>query len=349
MDISVVVPTYNRADLLPLTLEAILAQTEAPCEILVVDDGSTDDTQDVLARFAPRVQAIRIANSGSIVARNVGLRAARGELVAFCDSDDLWRPAFLSRMRAVWQAEPRTQAAYSDFVLVRNGTWEAASKFSGTPAGFWDGLRDVGPGIGLFDSPITRRLLDFQPFFPSCFVARRSALLAAGGWDEGVGRVVGDDFGTALRVAELCPFGVVTEPLVGIRKHDGNYSRDTRAMALGDSLILEYALATRPSLAGMADTIRENVAHRRRIALHLAFDDCDFAAVGAIYPLIPEGGRPFSIQVKRRVAGLPAPIRSAIARFLLLLGTARSRGLRASRLPDAAQPRLSPSAASSAR
>ena len=114
-DISVVVPTYNRSHLIRETLDAILAQTHAPHEIIVVDDGSTDDTRTVLASYGERIRAISIANSGDLVARNTGLRIAQGHLVAFCDSDDLWMPGYLAEMSAQWRAEPRLLSCYSDF------------------------------------------------------------------------------------------------------------------------------------------------------------------------------------------------------------------------------------------
>lgn len=100
--VSVVVPTYNRADLIGETLERILAQTVPPAEVIVVDDGSTDDTPAVLARFGARIRVERIENSGEIDARNHGIRLARGTLIAFCDSDDLWEADHLARMVALW-------------------------------------------------------------------------------------------------------------------------------------------------------------------------------------------------------------------------------------------------------
>ena len=134
MDISVVIPTYNRADLIPFTLDSILDQTLLPREVIVVDDGSRDDTQAVLARYGDRVRSIVIPNSGSIVARNIGLRAATHPLVAFCDSDDLWLPNFLERMAALWRAEPATKVAYANFRIVRDGVWLDEAKF-GAAAG----------------------------------------------------------------------------------------------------------------------------------------------------------------------------------------------------------------------
>jgi glycosyltransferase involved in cell wall biosynthesis len=320
---SVVIPAYNRAALLPHTLQAVLSQTAPPDEVIVVDDGSTDGTADLARRFGPPVQCIGIANSGDLAARNVGLRAAGGRLVAFCDSDDLWRPEFLAGMLALWRAEPRTRAACADFVLVRDGVWDATGKFAGAPAGYWDGLRPVGPDVGVFDTPVTDRLLRFQPFFPSCLVADRQALLAAGGWDAGVGRIVGSDFATMLLLAGQPPFGVLRRPLVGIRKHAGNFSADVQAMNLGDALVLDYVLATRPALASLAGPIRASIAERRAAALDTAFARRDFAAVRRIAGLLPQAG--LAMRVKRAVAALPEPARGVLAGALLALGTARRR------------------------
>lgn len=305
MDVSVVIPTYNRADLLPLTLRSVLAQTLAPREVIVVDDGSTDGTSAVLKGYAPRVQVLGIANSGSIVARNVGLRAASGSFVAFCDSDDLWQPDFLQHMAALWQAEPRVKVAYGNFQIVADDRWAAGSKFDQAPTGFWEGLRSVGDGLAVFDEPIVGRLLAFQPFFPSALVAVRQVLIEAGGWDEGVGRTVGDDFATALRLAELHPFGVVHAASVGIRKHPGNFSADVRRMNLGDADVLEHVLATRASLAAYRAAIVESVGRRRRDALESAFAEHDFAAVRTIYAMLPRRCRSLWIRLKRLIASLP--------------------------------------------
>jgi glycosyltransferase involved in cell wall biosynthesis len=300
--VSVVVPAYNRAGLLPATLDAILRQTLPPREVIVVDDGSKDDTMAVLAGYAPAVRAIRIDNSGDLVARNIGLREAASEFVAFCDSDDVWRPEFLEGMRALFEAEPAAKFAFSDFVILRDGAWEEDPKFATATSGFWVGLRRVGPQLAVFDQSILSRLLDFQPFFPSCLVARRDFFLEVGGWDEGASRLVGCDFATALRLCEHTPFGVVERPLVGIRKHGSNISGDSMAMALGDSKVLEHVLATRPWLAPLAPSIRANIGHRRRIALELAFDRRDFAQVRAIYQMLPPEQRRARIVTKHLIA-----------------------------------------------
>lgn len=322
--VSVVVPTYNRAALLPFTLDAILAQTRPPREVIVVDDGSADDTSAVLRRYEPAVRAIRIDNSGDLAARNVGLRAATGDLVAFCDSDDLWRPAHLETMLDLWAAAPELNCAYADFQIVRDDQWQPTSKFAAAPTGFWDGLRAIAPALGVFDQPIVDRLIRFQPFFPSCLVVRRDFFLQAGGWDEAVSRIAVGDFATALRLAASAPFGVVDRPMVGIRKHGTNISGDVQVMNLGDSLVLEHVLATRPELARFAPAIRASITRRRREALDTAFARRDFAGVRTIGALLGAAGHSGGTRVKSAVAALPAPLGRIAAEVLLSVGSVRA-------------------------
>jgi hypothetical protein len=315
MSVSVIIPAYNRATLLPFTLAAVLAQVPPPDEVIVVDDGSTDGTAETAVRHAGSVRCIEINNSGDLVARNVGLRAAGGDRVAFCDSDDLWRPGFLMAMDALWRAEPGIHAAYCDFLTVRGEAWGTDAKFAAAPPGFWDGLRPAGPDAGVFDAPVVERLLAFQPLFPSCMVADRAFLLSVGGWDEGVGRTLGSDFATALLLAEHPPLGIVRRPLVGIRKHEGNFSRDVQAMNLGDAHVLESVLARRPSLLSVAPAIRASIRQRRLEAFDTAFARRDFAGARLIAGKL--GSLPPKARLKRLIAGLPEPLRGAVARAVL--------------------------------
>jgi glycosyltransferase involved in cell wall biosynthesis len=315
MSVSVIIPAYNRATLLPFTLDAVLAQMPPPDEVIVVDDGSTDGTAETAARYAGSVRCLRIKNSGDLVARNVGLEAAGAERVAFCDSDDLWRPGFLAAMAALWRAEPGLHAAYCDFLTVRGEDWGTEGKFSQAPAGFWDGLRPAGGEAGVFDTPVVDRLIAFQPLFPSCMMADRAFLLSVGGWDTSVGRTLGSDFATALLVAQHPPLGIVRQTLVGIRKHAGNFSRDVQAMNLGDAFILEHLLATRPSFLAFAPAIRASIRRRRLEAFDTAFARRDFDGVRQIGNLL--GELPAKARLKRLIAGLPEPARGAVAGMVL--------------------------------
>lgn len=114
MNVSVVIPTYNRAHLIERTVGSVLAQETAPTEIIVVDDGSTDDTTSVLAGLDSSVTAISKVNEGGAAARNAGVAAASTDWIAFLDSDDLWRPDHLTRLLAARAATEERADLYFD-------------------------------------------------------------------------------------------------------------------------------------------------------------------------------------------------------------------------------------------
>ena len=126
--VSVVIPTYNRAPLVGQAIESVRAQRMGEFELIVVDDGSTDDTQAVLHALAaaePRLRIVRQENGGSGSARNAGVAQARATFVALLDSDDLWEPGFLTSQLAVFEAHPETGLVLSDARYV--GDWNQAS------------------------------------------------------------------------------------------------------------------------------------------------------------------------------------------------------------------------------
>jgi len=111
---SVAIVTFNHARYLPDALESALAQTLPGVEVVVVDDGSTDDTPAVLAKYAGRVRVVRQPNRGPSAARNAGVAASRGEYVAFLDADDVLAPTKLAEQTAVLAREPRAGWTYCD-------------------------------------------------------------------------------------------------------------------------------------------------------------------------------------------------------------------------------------------
>jgi glycosyltransferase involved in cell wall biosynthesis len=168
---SVVIPAYNRAGYLPATVESALKQEGAEVEVIVVDDGSTDDTAAVVERqraaWGERFRYVRQANAERCVARNHGLRLARGEFVAFLDSDDLWRPDHVRACVAALQRNTSAAAAYADHGLV-----DAEGRV----------IREHVRSASLTNDRFKRELcLKRLIIFPAEVVVRRSALDAAYG------------------------------------------------------------------------------------------------------------------------------------------------------------------------
>lgn len=117
--VSVVIPTFNRAALLRLAIETALRQTFRDFEVLVVDDGSTDDTPAVAHEYDGRIRYFRQPNRGVNAARNVAVRQARGEYIALLDSDDLWLPYALQLMAGLLGRFPDAGFVYADFLILR--------------------------------------------------------------------------------------------------------------------------------------------------------------------------------------------------------------------------------------
>lgn len=129
--ISVIVPSYNHAESLPGCLDAIFAQTYQPLEVIVVDDGSTDETQTVLTPYLDRIKLVTQENSGSNPARNAGYAASTGGLLIFCDADIVMEPAMIAQLYQALLDEPTASFAYCGFTF----GWKT---FKGVP---WDAER----------------------------------------------------------------------------------------------------------------------------------------------------------------------------------------------------------------
>lgn len=120
--ISVIIPLYNKADSIATALNSVLSQTYQDFEVVVVDDGSTDDGVAIVERYAdPRIRLIRQTNAGVSAARNKGIAEAKGAYVAFLDADDEWMPEFLAEIVALQREFPECKAQATTYVQCQNG------------------------------------------------------------------------------------------------------------------------------------------------------------------------------------------------------------------------------------
>ncbi|MDT7540208.1 MAG: hypothetical protein QOE33_112 [Acidobacteriota bacterium] len=215
--LSVVIPTWNRARLVCEAVESALAQMDAHVEVIVVDDGSTDDTAGQLARrFGTRVNVLRMPRRGGIgAARNAGAREASGELIAFLDSDDLWLPAKLDAELRVFERFPDAEAVVSDSLTFEEGRPAERTRFEGNGL-----LAATGGQV---------RSLDECPWLwghwrntiTICsFTVRRSALSRLGEplFPEDV--IAGEDWELEMRIYNECRVVVLPEVWTHIRRFD---------------------------------------------------------------------------------------------------------------------------------
>ena len=212
MKVSVVIPTYNRAHSVVDAIRSVLGQRHADLELLVVDDGSTDDTAGRVAAIADRrLRYVRGRHEGVSAARNLGVRWAGGDLVAFLDSDDLWLRDKLEAEVALLQRHPEVDVVFSDLEK-RHGD-RVYPSFMRETAVFSRRLRGVTYPHGLVLEPREMQLclLEEVPVKPSALVVRRAAFERVGGFDEAWRS--SEDWEFLLRLARHHRFAYLDRPL----------------------------------------------------------------------------------------------------------------------------------------
>jgi glycosyltransferase involved in cell wall biosynthesis len=199
--VSVVVPAYNSAAHIRETLEGALAQTHADREVIVVDDGSTDGTGDVVASFGSVVQYLRQPNAGVGAARNHGFRLSTGDFLAFLDADDIWSPDFLARSLDVLARNPQSGLSACDGVQFAGDrvAWPHTLSVSGEPgtALFFGDADEI---TGDFYRAMIRRNFIATP---GQVVLPRAAFERCGPFDDRRG--CSEDWDLWLRIARAYP------------------------------------------------------------------------------------------------------------------------------------------------
>jgi glycosyltransferase involved in cell wall biosynthesis len=221
--VSVVIPAYNAAWCVRRAADSVLAQTFRDYELLVVDDGSTDDTAQLLRSYGPAVSVVQKANGGLSSARNAGIAASRGELIAFLDADDWWLPTKLERQVELMRERPElgfcsTTAHVVDPNGVLVNVWAVAHWQGPFLVHLFGSLGDVA-GSG------------------SAVVARRSLFAQAGGFDESLRSL--EDIDMWMRLAAVTEYACVGEALTCILKRPGSMSRNREVMRASAARVMQ--------------------------------------------------------------------------------------------------------------
>jgi glycosyltransferase involved in cell wall biosynthesis len=205
--ISVVIPTHNRKKLLARALDSVRSQTRKAGEIVVVDDGSTDGTARFVQESCPEVRLLRQDNRGVSAARNAGIRAAEGDLIAFLDSDDEWLPFKLERQLQVMEESPGVPLCHTNEIWIRNGRRVNPMRKHQKFGGF------------IFEKALASCVIS-----PSSVLVDRRLFDAVGLFDESLPAC--EDYDLWLRVCARFPVLFVDEPL--IVKHGGHEDQLSR-------------------------------------------------------------------------------------------------------------------------
>ncbi|MFO7645874.1 MAG: glycosyltransferase [Desulfosarcina sp.] len=193
--ISVVLPTYNREGMVTEAIASVLGQDYPALELIVVDDGSTDDTASRLSRFGNRVTLLRQENRGVSAARNAGIRVAGGELIALLDSDDTWLPGKLQVQVDYFAAHPEALICQTEEIWVRRGLR------------INPGRRHRKTGGMIFERSLALCLVS-----PSAVMLRRRLLDEVGWFDEALPAC--EDYDLWLRIAWKHPIHLIDRPLI---------------------------------------------------------------------------------------------------------------------------------------
>lgn len=307
VSISLVIPTYNRGDLIEETIAAALHQQEPFAEIIVVDDGSTDDTVQRLAKFGDRVTLLRSGRRGVQNARNIGVAACKSTYVALCDSDDLLDAVFTRSMRRAIVSSPATDIWYCNFTLLTSGM-ASSEKLELAPEGFLDGA-DHEEDFCVNIPALYQRVLQYQPFFPTGSLFRKSFYEIIGGYDTSFRGVGSEDFEFLLRAISNGSLGYLTVPLARVRKHEGNDSRDNLRSLLGEAQILEHSLLAHRGAAHYEKSILESVDKRRRDAFDIAYARGDFSAVKDAASKLHHAPTDPNFIMKKAISSFPSFVR----------------------------------------
>ncbi len=243
MDVSTIIPVYNGAAYVAESVASALAQRGVTHEVIVIDDGSTDDTQEVLRQFGDAIRVLLKPNGGCASARNAGARVARGEWLAFLDADDEWLPDKLAKQLVL--ADNETLLIYTDRFNFGH--------CDGVPERLSESLRPLDGDV-------------FEPLLLGNFMTVSSALMrhdvfeSLGGFYECL--LVCEDWDLWLRYAATgMRVGVCNEPLMRYRIHPSSISQNSAKMLQGRLEVLSRAFAL-PTARDLSWSVRRQAISR---------------------------------------------------------------------------------------
>lgn len=209
--VSVIIPTYNRSWCLSEAIDSVLSQTYHNTELIVVDDGSTDETPALLARYGNRLRCLRQTNRGVSAARNHGIQAADGVLIALLDSDDTWQPDKLARQVDFFDRQPAAKICQTEETWIRRGVRVNPKRRHRKPSGW------------IFEASLALCLVS-----PSAVMMRRELLEEMGGFDESLPAC--EDYDLWLRVSLRYPIHLIDDALVVKRGGHGDQLSGTAGL-----------------------------------------------------------------------------------------------------------------------
>ncbi|MCH8532314.1 MAG: glycosyltransferase family 2 protein [Saccharospirillum sp.] len=301
--ISLVIPAYNRNDLLGDLLSAATAQTVPYDAIIVVDDGSSEDTTAFIAENFSGVTCIRTPNRGTQHARNVGIQAAQTEWVTLCDSDDVLDPTYNERMLSIIAEDSSLDQIYSNFRFF-NDESEQKDVMSKLPNYFFADAQ-TKPEYYVKVPNLLEKVMVNQFLWPSGMTIRYSALELLGFFDTSLRHVRSEDLEFTLRAISRLNIAISREPLVKIRKHGANQSADSINQLMGEITILQKFVDTTYFGYSKRLVIEQSIAKRRESLVVGLYDRQRFEDIVLLYKSKGPGSWSLKSRVKYFIARFP--------------------------------------------
>lgn len=246
--VSIITPTFNRAEFIEEAIQSVLDQTEGEFELLVVDDGSTDATKELLAPYLKdsRVKYFYQENQGQSVARNRGLAESRGEFFCFIDSDNVWLPDKLERQLEFMDSHPNIDIVYGDIISIDENSRETGRQ-----------------NMARFSGDITAILLRDNFVSINTSMVRRRCYLDMGGFNEK--DRLAEDYDLWLRYSTRYRFHYLPGYFVRYRVMKDQISSDKKARFWANELTLRQFLDAHPHSVGWVDKQKGwSVFHARK-------------------------------------------------------------------------------------
>ncbi len=240
-EVSVIIPAHNAAHYLAEAVDSVLRQSFQDFEILVIDDGSTDDTEAIMRSYHSKVRYFSQQKSGVAIARNRGIERAQGRYIAFLDADDTWTPLKLERQLAAMADHKDYRICYSAFTITGPDLAPISVSRSRRQAHALEDLLLRGNVVAT----------------PTTVMGERALFIESGGFDPALSQCA--DWDMWVRVAALTDFLYIDEPLACYRQHGSNMSRNAPLLEQDSFRVLEKGFAM--------DGVREQLRAQRRIAL----------------------------------------------------------------------------------
>jgi teichuronic acid biosynthesis glycosyltransferase TuaG len=227
--VSIIMPAYNAAQYIAASIDSVINQTYENWELIVVNDGSSDNTQEIIDAYAlkdPRIKGLNQLNQGMGASRNNGYAISKGFWISYLDSDDLWHPTKLEKELEVTDENAKYDVVFSEGWSFNNDDLNELSRYR-TKAGIYDNVQ-------MYREQLTRNIITV------CSVmVKRSIIEVVGGWDESKANQGCADYDYWFRMARAgANFICVPETLFYYRIHDTNYSKNVATMLMAEGTVL---------------------------------------------------------------------------------------------------------------